>query len=78
MKYAVEMGSGAMTFIPNFTETDSGILKLAGGYTQTHRDSKVIVKAYLYIFFRNKETRLHIQLFGNHHNVFTLQKGTVS
>jgi hypothetical protein len=35
MKYAVEMGSGAIIFIPNFIKTGSGIQKLIGG-TQTH------------------------------------------
>jgi hypothetical protein len=35
MKYAVEMGSGAMTYIPSFINIDSGILKLMGGYTDS-------------------------------------------
>jgi hypothetical protein len=36
MKYAVEMGSGAMTYIPSFIKIDSGIWKLTGDiYTQT-------------------------------------------
>jgi hypothetical protein len=39
MKYAVEMGSGAMIYIPSFIKIDSGIPKLiAEGYT----DSMVI------------------------------------
>jgi hypothetical protein len=29
---AVEMGSGAMIYIPSFFKTDSGIQKLVGGY----------------------------------------------
>jgi hypothetical protein len=37
MKYAVEMGSVAMIYIPSFIETGSGIQKLVGGDTQTHR-----------------------------------------
>jgi hypothetical protein len=37
MKYAVEMGSGAMTYTPSFIKIGSGIQKLIGGYTQTHR-----------------------------------------
>jgi hypothetical protein len=40
MKYAFEMGSGAMIYIPRFTEIGSGIRKLIGGIhtdTQTHR-----------------------------------------
>jgi hypothetical protein len=35
MKYAVEMGSGAMTYIPSFLKIGSGIQKLIGGYTDT-------------------------------------------
>jgi hypothetical protein len=36
MKYAVEMGSGAMIYIPNFIKTGSGIQTLiGGGDTQT-------------------------------------------
>jgi hypothetical protein len=40
MMYAVEMGSGAMIYIPSFMKIGSGIQKLMwrGGYT----DSKVI------------------------------------
>jgi hypothetical protein len=37
MKYAVEMGSGAMTYIPSFMKIGSGIQKLIGGDIQTHR-----------------------------------------
>jgi hypothetical protein len=35
MEYAVEMGSGAMIYIPTFIKTGSGIQKLIGGNTQT-------------------------------------------
>jgi hypothetical protein len=36
MKYAVEMGSGAIICIPSFIKTGSGIQKLiARGYTDT-------------------------------------------
>jgi hypothetical protein len=34
MKYAVEMGSGAMIYIPNFIKIGSAIQKLMGGRTQ--------------------------------------------
>jgi hypothetical protein len=34
MKYAVEMGSGAMTYIPSFIKIGSGIQMLEG-YTDT-------------------------------------------
>jgi hypothetical protein len=35
MKYAVEVGSGAMIYIPSFINTGSGIQKLIGEYTDT-------------------------------------------
>jgi hypothetical protein len=37
MKYAVEMGSGAMIYIPSFMKIGSGIQKLIRGNTQTQR-----------------------------------------
>jgi hypothetical protein len=40
MKYVVEMGSGAMIYIPRFIEVGSCIQKFIGwgeGHTQTHR-----------------------------------------
>jgi hypothetical protein len=45
MKYAVEMGSGAMTCIPCFVKIGSGIQKLIGGINrhtsiQTHRQQR--------------------------------------
>jgi hypothetical protein len=43
MKYAVEMGSGVMIYIPSFINIRSGIEKLfGGGYTYKHPDSKAI------------------------------------
>jgi hypothetical protein len=36
MKYAVEMGSGAMKYILSFMKTDSGIQKLIGGDSHGH------------------------------------------
>jgi hypothetical protein len=41
MKYAVEMGSGAMIYIPSFKNIGSGIQKLIGG-KHRHTDSTVI------------------------------------
>jgi hypothetical protein len=41
MKYAVEMGSGGMTYIPSFIKIGSGIQTLIGG-TQRRTDSMVI------------------------------------
>jgi hypothetical protein len=40
MKYAVEISSGAMIYIPSFIKIGSGIQKLLGEDTDTH--SKVI------------------------------------
>jgi hypothetical protein len=37
MNYAVEMGSGAMVYIPSFIKTGSGIQKLIGGDTQAQK-----------------------------------------
>jgi hypothetical protein len=46
MKYAVEMGSGAIIYIPSLIKIRSGIQKLVGGFT--HTDSMVISYAYVY------------------------------
>jgi hypothetical protein len=37
MKYAVEMGLGAMVYVPSFIKTGSGIQKLMGRFTDTQR-----------------------------------------
>jgi hypothetical protein len=37
MKYVVEIGSGAMIYIPSFIKIGSGIQKLIRGDTQQHR-----------------------------------------
>jgi hypothetical protein len=49
MKYAVEIGSGGMIYIPNFIVIGSGIQKLIGGIHR-HTGSKVISYAYFYLF----------------------------
>jgi hypothetical protein len=36
MKYAVEMSSGAVIYVPSSIKIGSGIQKLIGGYTDTH------------------------------------------
>jgi hypothetical protein len=41
MKYAVEMGSGAMLYIPSFIQIGSDIQKLIGGIHK-HTDSMEI------------------------------------
>jgi hypothetical protein len=42
MKYAVEMGSGALMYIPSFIEIGSSIQKLMRGGTHRHTDSMEI------------------------------------
>jgi hypothetical protein len=44
MKYTVEMGSGAMMYIPDFIKTDPAIQTLIKGIHR-HTDSIVIVLA---------------------------------
>jgi hypothetical protein len=41
--YAIEMGSGAVTYVPSFIKIGSGIQKSIRGDPQTHTDSKVIL-----------------------------------
>jgi hypothetical protein len=55
MKYAVEMGSGAMIYILSFIKIGSGIQKLIGEDTQTHRQHGDHIN--LLVFFRNKESK---------------------
>jgi hypothetical protein len=42
MKFAIEVGSGAVIYIPSFIKIGSGIQKLMGGGGFTYTDSKVI------------------------------------
>jgi hypothetical protein len=55
MKYAVEMGSDVMIYIPSFIKTGSGIQTLMGGIHRQHGD-----RINLLLFFENKESRLEI------------------
>jgi hypothetical protein len=50
MKYAVEMGSGSMIYIPSFIKIGSGIQKLIGKATKTHRQHGDIIS--LLSFFK--------------------------
>jgi hypothetical protein len=54
MKYSVEMGSGAVIYIPSFIKTGSGIQKLIGG--RIHRQQRDLIS--LLAFSQNKEIRL--------------------
>jgi hypothetical protein len=53
MRYAFEMGSGAMIYIPSFMNTDSGIQTLTGWNTQIHRQQGDIISLF---FFQKKES----------------------
>jgi hypothetical protein len=55
MKYAVEVGSGAMLYIPSFIKIGSGIQKLIEGIHRQHGDLSLIL-----FFFSNYESRLKI------------------
>jgi hypothetical protein len=55
MKYAVDMGSGAVIYITSFIKIDSGIQKLRVGFIDT--DGLGFSLAYFYFFFQNKESR---------------------
>jgi hypothetical protein len=49
MKYAVEIGSGAMIYIPSFIKIGSGIQKLIGRDSQTPRkhEDRISLLSYL-------------------------------
>jgi hypothetical protein len=53
-EYAVEVGSGAMIYIPSFIKIGSGIQKLIGGCTDTQHGDRISP----FSFFQNKENRL--------------------
>jgi hypothetical protein len=63
MKYAVEMGSGYMMYIPSFIKIGSTVRKLMrGGGIYRHIDSRDCIR--LRSFFQNKESRLIIMLMA--------------
>jgi hypothetical protein len=54
MKYAVEIGSGAMIYIPSFINTGSGIQKLIQkiyGHRDTHRQQGDLVSLMLVLAY---------------------------
>jgi hypothetical protein len=55
MKCAVEMSSGAMTYIPSFIKIDSCIQKLM---RVIHR---MVISQVCFLSFQNKESRLKIE-----------------
>jgi hypothetical protein len=60
MKYAAEMGSGAMVYMPSFIMIDSAIQKLigGGGYTDSQLGDCISLILFFVFFFQNKENRL--------------------
>jgi hypothetical protein len=56
-KVDVEMGSGAIIYIPSFIKIDSGIQKLIGDDSHTHTQAADNLISLL-LFFENKESRL--------------------
>jgi hypothetical protein len=59
MKYAVEMDSIAMIYMPSYIQIVSGIQKLITGDSQTHRQYGDCIS--LLLFFQNTDSRLKIQ-----------------
>jgi hypothetical protein len=55
MKYAVEMGSVAVIYVPSIINTVSGIQKLLGGDTQTQRQDRDCIN--LLFYFQNRDSR---------------------
>jgi hypothetical protein len=49
MKYAVEMGSGAMLYVPEFIKIGSDIEKLLGGLCRQHGEHRRLL-----LFFKSK------------------------
>jgi hypothetical protein len=52
MKYAVEMGSDSVIYIPSFIKIGSGIQNLFGGYTDGQQGDLLS----LLLFFQNEES----------------------
>jgi hypothetical protein len=57
MKYAVEIGSGAVLYKPSFIKIGQGIQKLIRGIHRQHGD---LIR--LLVFFQNKESRLRMNM----------------
>jgi hypothetical protein len=65
MKYAVEMGSGAMVYIPSFITIGSSIQEWRGGYTYKHTHTHTQAKRCSHtptFIFQNKENRPFLRL----------------
>jgi hypothetical protein len=53
MKYAVEMGSGAVIYVPSFIKIGSGVQKsIRGIHRHTHGQQRDLISPlYFYLFF---------------------------
>jgi hypothetical protein len=69
MKYATEMGSGAIIYIPSFIKLGSGIQKLIGGGGDTLTQWQLGDLINLLLFFQKKESRLKIDCNKRRYNV---------
>jgi hypothetical protein len=58
MKYAVEIGSGAMIYIPNFIKIGSGIQRLKGGINKYRQHGDLISPLFSLLSLFFKESRL--------------------
>jgi hypothetical protein len=59
LNYAVEMGSGAVIYVPSFIKIGSGVQELIRGiHRHTHGQQGDLIS--LLLFFQNKESRLKI------------------
>jgi hypothetical protein len=63
MEYAIQMASGSMIYISIFINTGSGIRKLIGGNTQTHRQDGDLIS--LLLFFQSMERRLKMLVWAH-------------
>jgi hypothetical protein len=79
MKYAVEMGSGGMIYIPSFIKTGSRIHKLIRGihrHTDTQTAWRWHKPTFFLFFFQNMETRLIIGVASLFYSPFGTSKGS--
>jgi hypothetical protein len=73
MKYAVEMGSGTVIYIPSFIKIGAGIQKLMGeGNSRTQRQYGELIN--VFAFFQNKESR---QKMGLDTRILVTSKGNL-
>jgi hypothetical protein len=64
MKYAIDMGSGAMIYIPSFMKIGPGVQKLLKRDTQTHRQHDDLISILVFLF-QNNECNLKININGS-------------